>query len=97
MKNELAQEVLELIDKEVSLLSKAPCTIERQSILIDYHLILRYWQVKDEAEPTSPNSDQRSRRNLWLSIYRKLTDLGSESIEVNSGGFDKCSRRNHSL
>lgn len=87
MKTAVLKDALELIEKEVSLLSRTPATIERQSVLIDYHRILRYWQVKDEAEPTSLNfKDCSDLRRKWLQIYQNLSDLGSENLEESSLG-----------
>jgi hypothetical protein len=78
---ELSFEVLQLLEKEVTLLSKTPITIERQSVILDYFRVLRYWQVKDEAEPTSLTSGECSRyKRKWLQIYRCLVDLGGESL-----------------
>lgn len=89
--NKHLRTALELIDKEVSLLSNAPVTVQRQSVLVSYHQVLKYWQVEVEVEPTSSSdwTEFQSNRELWNQIYRKLSRLGSESILVSKPEEDR--------
>jgi len=86
MRKEVSSEVLDLLEKEVSLLSKEPVTVERQSLLISYHQILRFWRVKDEAETTSLVLDSELKEK-YSRIFRQLVNLGAESV------FELDSRR----
>jgi len=65
--------IFEILELEITLLSKIPNSVQRQSALNDYSRILDFWHSVRESEPTSYSETE-------LRLRKLLSDLGAESL-----------------